>query len=295
MRRNVLSSDQNGTSPTPNSLDPDLSSYFLVRGRTNDSPNRSPSFATFRNGNTKSPMGRSQHTAKSADSNKTKQTRARGNSIGSTLSVSSKYRHIQEWNDKSSSGISGISPGALTPVAFESQRHPADPPRPPRAGLEWVWFPDGYWAERQVRDSPSSHNRRSLSRQTSLPRLKWWNKSPEKSKGASISTEADEKIAQKTNIPLIKIGSLVSRFSGRSASDAENVTRKEEEPSSGFNLGGFNFMKPNMDVSTSAQHPPALSLYRRTKKHIQERLLTLPKPQPVCYKLYIPKLFLAGC
>lgn len=28
----------------------------------------------------------------------------------------------------------------------------ADPPRPPKAGYEWVWFPEGYWAERRVPD-----------------------------------------------------------------------------------------------------------------------------------------------
>jgi hypothetical protein len=29
----------------------------------------------------------------------------------------------------------------------------SDPPRPPREGYEWVWFPKGYWAERPKRRS----------------------------------------------------------------------------------------------------------------------------------------------
>ncbi|KAI0597849.1 hypothetical protein F4775DRAFT_602031 [Biscogniauxia sp. FL1348] len=29
-----------------------------------------------------------------------------------------------------------------------------DPPRPPKAGCEWVWFPGGYWAEREVVEAP---------------------------------------------------------------------------------------------------------------------------------------------
>ncbi|KAI1658001.1 hypothetical protein F4813DRAFT_396127 [Daldinia decipiens] len=29
-----------------------------------------------------------------------------------------------------------------------------DPPRPAREGCEWVWFPAGYWAEREVAESP---------------------------------------------------------------------------------------------------------------------------------------------
>jgi AAA family ATPase len=32
----------------------------------------------------------------------------------------------------------------------ESFGHPLDPPRPAREGMEWVWFPEGYWAERVV-------------------------------------------------------------------------------------------------------------------------------------------------
>ncbi|KAI1490562.1 hypothetical protein F5X96DRAFT_694542 [Biscogniauxia mediterranea] len=30
-----------------------------------------------------------------------------------------------------------------------------DPPRPPKEGHEWVWFPGGYWAEREVVETPS--------------------------------------------------------------------------------------------------------------------------------------------
>ncbi|KAI1210946.1 uncharacterized protein F4807DRAFT_44209 [Annulohypoxylon truncatum] len=30
-----------------------------------------------------------------------------------------------------------------------------DPPRPARDGYEWVWFPGGYWAEREIIESPS--------------------------------------------------------------------------------------------------------------------------------------------
>ncbi|KAI1133178.1 hypothetical protein F5Y10DRAFT_289910 [Nemania abortiva] len=29
-----------------------------------------------------------------------------------------------------------------------------DPPRPAREGCEWVWFPGGYWAERQIAETP---------------------------------------------------------------------------------------------------------------------------------------------
>ncbi|KAK3390937.1 hypothetical protein B0H63DRAFT_466845 [Podospora didyma] len=35
-----------------------------------------------------------------------------------------------------------------------------DPPRPPKEGHEWVWFPEGYWAEREYRPI-NSGNRKS--------------------------------------------------------------------------------------------------------------------------------------
>ncbi|OAF61481.1 accessory factor associated with RNA polymerase II [Pseudogymnoascus destructans] len=35
----------------------------------------------------------------------------------------------------------------------------ADPPRPPVLGYEWVWFPAGYWAEREIITRPAKHIR----------------------------------------------------------------------------------------------------------------------------------------
>ncbi|GAW10747.1 hypothetical protein ANO14919_000820 [Xylariales sp. No.14919] len=33
--------------------------------------------------------------------------------------------------------------------------HGIDPPRPAKDGYEWVWFPAGYWAEREIAETPS--------------------------------------------------------------------------------------------------------------------------------------------
>lgn len=52
-------------------------------------------------------------------------------------------------------GITGFpsTPGIPpTPGAWHG-----DPPRPPREGFEWVWFPDGFWAERELVETPSPH------------------------------------------------------------------------------------------------------------------------------------------
>jgi hypothetical protein len=42
------------------------------------------------------------------------------------------------------------------PTAPTTSRFGIDPPRPAKAGMEWVWFPEGYWAERERVEHPSS-------------------------------------------------------------------------------------------------------------------------------------------
>ncbi|RYP72068.1 hypothetical protein DL770_008025 [Monosporascus sp. CRB-9-2] len=44
-----------------------------------------------------------------------------------------------------------------------------DPPRSPREGCEWVWFPAGYWAEREIVESPPARKADS----SAWPTLKW--------------------------------------------------------------------------------------------------------------------------
>lgn len=53
----------------------------------------------------------------------------------------------------------------------QTVRHPGDPPRPAKEGYEWVWYPEGFWAERPLNKgdekstgwfSKSSSNRRSV-------------------------------------------------------------------------------------------------------------------------------------
>ncbi|RYO77173.1 hypothetical protein DL766_000826 [Monosporascus sp. MC13-8B] len=48
-----------------------------------------------------------------------------------------------------------------------------DPPRPPREGYEWVWFPAGYWAEREIVESPPARKADS----NAWPSLKWHKRS----------------------------------------------------------------------------------------------------------------------
>ncbi|KUJ10305.1 uncharacterized protein LY89DRAFT_257183 [Mollisia scopiformis] len=273
MRPFLQRTESANPSQTLKSLDPDISSsYFLVRRATNDSPAASPGLPIFITPSSKSPSAKSHKAPKSTTSNRSKATKTRGNSVSSALSVSSKYRHIAEWNEKSSSGI---SPGAVSPVSFETQRHPADPPRPPKPGLEWVWFPDGYWAEREVRDGS-----RVRQRQASLPRQKWWNRSPDKSKKGSIGT--DDLNVRKVEVPKIKIGSLTSGKTRSASSDGKTLSRHSSRVETlGGKLGGFRFLKTETVATTLDQPNEQLGLYCRTKKEIKKRLLAPRTPKSV--------------
>ena len=47
-------------------------------------------------------------------------------------------------------GRPSVTGPITTPLiaGFSDSAYGVDPPRPPREGFEWVWFPEGYWAER---------------------------------------------------------------------------------------------------------------------------------------------------
>ncbi len=45
------------------------------------------------------------------------------------------------------------SPATDSSTRFSSP-YACDPPRPPKLGYEWVWFPEGYWAERALLPLP---------------------------------------------------------------------------------------------------------------------------------------------
>lgn len=48
-----------------------------------------------------------------------------------------------------------------------------DPPRPAKEGFEWVWFPDGYWAERPAPRRTSSKNPGTTSAGSAGKIFKW--------------------------------------------------------------------------------------------------------------------------
>ncbi|KAI9650945.1 accessory factor associated with RNA polymerase II [Ciborinia camelliae] len=65
-----------------------------------------------------------------------------------------------------------------------SPQHSIDPPRPARKGYEWVWFPAGYWAERQLPANLLSPN----SEGTRNDKYNYFSKFPERESNESVES-----------------------------------------------------------------------------------------------------------
>ncbi|KAK3318517.1 hypothetical protein B0H66DRAFT_622542 [Apodospora peruviana] len=50
--------------------------------------------------------------------------------------------------------VKGPTPSAAS--SFVTTASGVDPPRPAKEGFEWVWFPEGYWAERVFKQAPGT-------------------------------------------------------------------------------------------------------------------------------------------
>ncbi|KAL2061714.1 hypothetical protein VTL71DRAFT_7092 [Oculimacula yallundae] len=259
--------------------DLDLSTYFLVRRASNRSdalsskfggspktvPSKFPSYA-------KSPKALSQKSGGSS-----RELRTRANSYGSEQSTTSRGQAIRDWNDNNN-----IESAARSSAEVESSQW-VDPPRPPKEGFEWVWFPEGYWAEREL----------PLSKKP-VSRPRWWNRSPERGSKVSMKSESPEKCTPPIDIPKIKIGSLISRkpsaaksSSGKSfpAKPLSAATPDFEASASTSRKSSLktqdmrnqHVVRPNMTVPMPAYHAiypdERLGLYCRTKNTIRSRFL----------------------
>lgn len=190
-------------------------------------------------------------------------------------SVAVRVRRHHNLSDCDSS-IRGI------PLEYTYLRHPVDPPRPARDGLEWVWFPEGYWAERDV------VGRAPQRRPQPAERSRWWNKGSSDKQSPTSSQQAmhDNTNSPTSDVPEIKIGSLRTGVApseiSPGSSKSSNQTIKTHNASSESPFS-FRFMthtqvstdstgvSPDMDVIGEQ-----LGLFHRAKKNIQSRLLNKP-------------------
>jgi len=66
-------------------------------------------------------------------------------------------RNVSDWNET-----------VIWETRQATQAQKSHPPRPAREGYEWVWFPEGYWAEREQLALPRKAEKR---------KLKWFDRS----------------------------------------------------------------------------------------------------------------------
>jgi parafibromin len=181
------------------------------------------------------------------------------------VSASSKYRIITDW----SAGVSTTSPSSFGPPV----RNLVDPPRPAKPGHEWVWFPEGYWAEREVRGYTSPND----------VKQRWWNRSPAqksliskshsstKSANENRNTDADANSKRPPSfiLPQIKIGSISLKSTARTSRRTSQHT-SESQSQKNTNLWRFNPIKSGKEEDSESARQRE-GLYYRTKRNIEAR------------------------
>jgi parafibromin len=267
--------------PQSESLDPESFSYFLVRRNFSDQDNdaestsrqvsnaqdkqHSPSHRRHHSrGYSSAKSPKSPNTRKSGDSQNGK--KKEGGSMDSSQSASSRYKNITDWN----AGVSFTTPSSFG----HSQRNLVDPPRAPKSGYEWVWFPEGYWAEREIRGfmptpSVTKHNwwNRSSGQKSQMSRKSQKSQSTRKSTNGG-KDENNDKAPPSFNLPQIKIGSVSLKSTIKTSRSTSQHTSENDIRRSG-NFLGFNFSKPGQEDDRSAQQREGL--YDRTKRTIEAR------------------------
>jgi hypothetical protein len=228
------------------SLDPEIQTYFFVN--RNNPPHDSNSACVsprFSNSRAQSyegtpRLGTSGKSVKSGESKRS--NRAKTGSLGSS----------PDWH---LTGASYSPPSS----SQGTNNNSVDPPRPPKAGFEWVWFPEGYWAERERHDI-------SPSKEGSKPR--WWRR-----KSKVVGQTDTNRTHVNFEVPKIKIGSIMSRR-------ASSLCRRKSE--SDFQKSNKVFSSIHLVDSTippSFHYGPLEGLYCKAKRSIKEQLS--PKPKTV--------------
>ena len=188
------------------------------------------------------------------------------NSASSSLSLGSKFHpDVSDWNERVHQDTRrslGDVPGRLS----------TDPPRPARRGFEWVWYPGGYWAERE---RPTSPVKPKKSR-------RWFVNSPDRkgNSSPSSSSPARNKSPLGTDIPQITIGGTSSNESSSRASRKSMEDKGAATDAPGSKLKrGVHYMSPTDSHSTALSgHPEGLfsKFKRRFKKQIMGKSQTVP-------------------
>ncbi|KAF4637271.1 hypothetical protein G7Y89_g786 [Cudoniella acicularis] len=212
------------------SQESDISSYFLVQSRpktkAGSGDTESTEVSPFGQSNSGHKKGKLR--GQSGDSNNDCHHGGTNASETPTETPSQQYRNVTDWNEKRGSDS--------LQWTFNQGRHPADPPRPPRPGMEWVWFPEGYWAERERKEL-------ELFPRKEKSRKRWFNKSSNTSTNTNTNTPTPRRSvsknlqatpqrlsrASKPPIPQIKIGSISSyKWSSKASESRRNDNQSRD-------------------------------------------------------------------
>ena len=255
--------------PRPRNSPESDATFFLLRRKSNrnsqpdDSELVSPSFGATK----------SRSTYQLGDSKKSN-LEATSNSAASSLSLGKGYPlNVTDWNEKGHEEIRSSSRDCVS-------RHVATLPHPAREGYEWVWFPEGYWAEREW---PGSFSQQEKSR-------KWFRQPSARLGDPSLLSGGDKgsKSMADTSLPHLTVGSKSSHVSSfQSSQKTECKVRKPTNPKSRIRKG-LHYVSPTHPHFTSPTGQPE-GLYCKFKRGIETKVIH--KPQMVrCFYGNLSKL-----
>jgi hypothetical protein len=238
-----------------NTADTDVNSYFLVR----ETSTREAGSATSESEVSPFGLSRSWVTQSSAIARRSEKPgesdrvnrKSEPTWMESPVLVPRKHRRdVVDWNDRRHRPI----------VSNEPPRHPADPPRPAKEGLEWVWFPEGYWAEREPKDPYSDGKQNAMQ--------KWFNRAQDP-KFVHPFAESPEQNQPRSSIPRIKIGSMNTNKVASKASSLHPSTR-----GSGSSFASSIDKKKRLRRGLRPSKGKKEGLYCRTKRTLESRFFS---------------------
>lgn len=159
---------------------------------------------------------------------------------------------VSDWNEKVQNGSADILKKSGPPPSDF-----ADPPRPAREGMEWVWFPEGYWAERERREL-------FLLPDKQKPFQKWFSRPPTDDHVEEISPIV---------VPQIKVGSAATTTGKRSSMGS---LRRESSLSKQSFTAGIQKVRRRHRLSSSTKGEKE-GLYCKTKRTIESKIFRRQK------------------
>jgi parafibromin len=219
-------------------IEPESSPSFLIRRyNTEHSPGHSLGSSPV----SPSHLSVSGLVKRASDSNNSNSTPEiqRGSLRSSGSGAGGHPLNVSDWNEKIVSDPIPAKPEPLFPRRI-------GPPCPPREGCEWVWFSDGYWAEREIVENKS--------RNRSPVRKSWFNKSTERKNDSGSSKIPGKRF---TRIPskIYNEETNSSKISSKSRTRIASTIKAQEgrsdrsSPVGSLSVGGY----PVSDTSSRSR------------------------------------------